>query len=201
MVGHEEINVVEMDTVKGRKGSKPCLLTMLFSAWNFMLLFLIPNGKQDSVLRIFDLLELKLGLERFQRIFKVLLTDNGSEFKDAKGIELTTDHQLRTRIFYCDPMASWQKAHVEKNHEYIRYAIPKGTDLTQFSQEDITLLASHINSTVRPGFGYRSPFDMIPPDDTDMQALIKVLELEQIPAKDLNLTKTLFKRELNSPLF
>lgn len=46
-------------------------------------------------------------------------------------------------------LASWQKAKLEKNHEYIRKVIPKGIALTNYMQEDITLLANHINSTAR----------------------------------------------------
>lgn len=192
MVGQKLSETVEMDTVKGSKGTKGCLLTILFTSCNLMLLFLMPDGTQESVTRVFDYLELILGLERFRRLFKVILTDNGGEFKDVDGIELTAKGELRTRVFYCDPMASWQKAHIEKNHEYIRYAIPKGTDLTRFTQDDITLLANHINSTVRPGFGNRCPYDMVSPADTDMNELMKVLNLQRIAPSDLNLTKGLF---------
>jgi hypothetical protein len=35
-------------------------------------------------------------------------------------------------------MASWQKAKLEKNHEYIRKVIPKGQSLDAFEQKDIT---------------------------------------------------------------
>ena len=43
-------------------------------------------------------------------------------------------------------MASYQKPHVEKNHEYIRYVITKGISLNTRTQEDITLMMKHINS-------------------------------------------------------
>ncbi|MBB6630794.1 hypothetical protein H7D64_04675 [Clostridium algidicarnis] len=46
-------------------------------------------------------------------------------------------------------MASYQKPHVEKNHEYIRYVIPKGISFNNRTQEDITLMINHINSTAR----------------------------------------------------
>lgn len=194
-------NVVEMDTVKGPKGSKTCLLTLLFVNSNIMLIFLLPDGSQDSVIRIFDLLELQLGLERFQRLFRVILTDNGSEFKNVEALEFTADHQIRTHIFYCDPMASWQKAEIEKNHEYIRYVLPKGTDLNQFTQDDITLLANHINSTIRPSLGDCAPYDMIADDDTDMVELMKTLKLQRIMPKDVNLTGSLFRASKEEFLF
>jgi transposase, IS30 family len=46
-------------------------------------------------------------------------------------------------------MASYQKLHIEKNHEYIRYIIPKGISFNNLTQEDITLIINHINSTAR----------------------------------------------------
>ena len=47
---------------------------------------------------------------------------------------------IRTRIFYCDPSAPYQKGSAERNHEFIRCFLPKGTDLAPYSQEDICLM-------------------------------------------------------------
>lgn len=57
-------------------------------------------------------------------------------------MERTIDGTNRTKIFFCDPQASWQKAHIEKNYEYIRYVIPKGKNLDPYTQEDFTILAN-----------------------------------------------------------
>ena len=72
--------VVEMDTVKGIRERGKRLLTMIFQDNSIMLLFLMPDGKAESVKRVFDYLERGLGLERFLRLFPIFLTDNGSEF-------------------------------------------------------------------------------------------------------------------------
>ena len=63
-------------------------------------------------------------------------------------------------VFYCDPYVSNQKAKLEKNHEYIRYVIPKGRSMNRYTQDDINLMASHINSTARDGMNGASPFDL-----------------------------------------
>lgn len=101
--------VVEMDTVIGRKGSGNRLLTMIFRKNSVMLAFLLTDGKAESVKHVFDTLENCLGIYIFQQLFPVILTDNGSEFKRVDGLELTDDYECRTRIFYCDPQAAWQK--------------------------------------------------------------------------------------------
>ena len=188
------LSVVEMDTVKGVRERGKRLLTMIFRDNSIMLLFLLPDGKAESVRRIFDYLERGLGLERFVRLFPVILTDNGSEFKRPKDLEFTEDLIQRTDIFYCDPMASWQKPHIEKNYEYIRYVIPRGKSLNPYTQEDMTLLMNHINSTRRLSLGNRAPYELINEEDEDMQALFDLLKMDLIPPDEVHLMPDLFKK-------
>ena len=101
-----------------------------------------------------------LGLRLFRKYFPVILTDNGSEFKNPWAIEKTEDGKHRTYVFYCDPYVSNQKARLEKNHEYIRYVIPKGRSMYKYTQKDINLMASHINSTARDSLNGATPFDL-----------------------------------------
>lgn len=187
-------SVVEMDTVKGRREKGKRLLTMIFQDNSIMLMFLMPDGKASSVKRVFDYLERGLGIERFERIFPVFLTDNGAEFKRVEELELTEDYEIRTSIFYCDPMASWQKPHIEKNHEYIRYVIPQGKSLDGYTQEDMTVLMNHINSTRRKSLGNKAPYELITEEDEDMKALFKLLKMDLIPPDEIHLTPTLFRR-------
>ena len=157
-----------------------------------MLLFLMPDGKAESVKRVFDYLEAGLGLNVFRRLFPVFLTDNGSEFKRVDELELTETLEYRTCIYYCDPMASWQKPHIEKNHEFIRYAIPRGKSLNPYTQEDITLLMNHINSTKRPSLGNKAPYELVSEDDEDMMSLWHLLKMHLIPADEVHLMPDLF---------
>ena len=132
MESHHEANVVEMDTVEGSKGG-PVLLTMLFRSCNFMLIFLLARNTQADVCEIFEAIETVLGTEKMQELFEVVLTDNGAEFKNPSLLERNLSGQRRTHIFYCDPMASWQKGRLERNHEFIRYILPKGRPFTSLT--------------------------------------------------------------------
>ena len=189
--------VVEMDTVLGTKSSRKRILTMTFRRNNLMLMFLLSDGKASSVVNIFRYLEHELGLDCFRRVFKIFLTDNGGEFKDNINLEYTKENDIRTKVYYCDPMASWQKGCAEKNHEFIRYAIPKGTSLGPFTSEDITLLMNHINSVKREIFGGKSPYELLTEEikhgDNDMQKLMEVMHMEEIPPDEIILTPKLFK--------
>ena len=195
MKGRSEACVTEMDTVKGVRESGKRLLTMIMRQSSIMLLFLMPDGKAESVKRVFEYLEEGLGLEVFRRLFPVILTDNGGEFKRVDDLEVTGNQEYRTQVFYCDPMCSWQKPHIEKNHEFIRYVIPKGKSLNGYTQEDITLLMNHINSVRRPGLDKRSPYEMIAEGNEDMKALMSLLKMHLIPTDEVHMMPDLFLKK------
>ena len=160
MEAHPDTEVVEMDTVKGGRGKGKCLLTLLFRSCSFMLVILMPDCTQKSVINAINDLTEAFGIRMFKKYFPVILTDNGSEFKNPWDIEKTETGTHRTYVFYCDPYVSNQKARLEKNHEYIRYVIPKGRSMHKYTQEDISLMASHINSTARDSLNGACPFDL-----------------------------------------
>lgn len=159
LVENPNINVVEMDTVEGIKGGK-VLLTMIFRNFNFMIARLLPNKTSKAVKKELDNIEKIIGTELFKRVFKCILTDNGGEFQRPDELEIGIDGSKRCWIFYCDANRSDQKAKVEKNHEYIRYIIPKGTSMDNYTQANINLMMSHINSTAREVLNFAIPYDM-----------------------------------------
>ena len=192
MEKHPDTTVVQMDTVKGCREQGKRLLTLHFCDTNMMLILLMHDGKADTVVEQFDRLTSLLGLEEFRKVFPVILTDNGSEFKHTKEMETTDDGKKRTKIFYCDPQASWQKPKIEKNHEFIRYVLPKGKSLNPYTQEDMTILANNINSTRRNLLGGKSPYEVI--TNKSVLNLMKLMGLHMIPSDEVNLTPKLLKR-------
>lgn len=125
-----------------------------------MLVILMPDCTQHSVINAINSLTTALGIRTFKKYFPVILTDNGSEFKNPWAIEKAESGIHRTYVFYCDPYVSNQKGRLEKNHEYIRYVIPKGRSMYRYTQDDINLMASHINSTARDSLNGATPFDL-----------------------------------------
>ena len=186
-----DVPVIEMDTVVGKRTKGKALLTMVFKDSGFMLIFLMPDQTHKSVLKIFDDLTGKLGLNEFRRLFPVILTDNGVEFKNATALEYTSRNDQRTRMFYCDPQAAWQKPHIERNHQFIRYVIPRFTSFDPFSQEDMTLLSNHINSFCRDRLDGKSPFDIA---EKHMKELLEVLGLARVAPDDVLLKPALLKQ-------
>ena len=103
-----------MDTVRGLRSKEQVLLTIMFNHNSVMLMILLEDESMEPVIRVFDRLTKVLGIRRFRKLFPVILTDNGRCFKDAMALEYTKNGSPRTKLFYCDPQASWQKPHIEK---------------------------------------------------------------------------------------
>lgn len=194
MLDNPDCPVIQMDTVKGKREKGQVILTMLMLKYDIMLLFLLPENTASAVVDVFDFLTDILDLDVFQNLFPIILTDNGAEFKRVEELEYTCTGEQRCMMFYCDPMASWQKGELEKNHEYIRYVIPKGTSLDSYTQEDMNLLMNHINSVKRPSLHGRCPYETIPEGDDNMQWLMELLKMDIIPADDVHLKPSLLKR-------
>jgi transposase, IS30 family len=154
-----DTRVAEMDSVIGRIGGK-VLLTLLFRDCGLMLAFLRDRNDSQSVIDAFSLLWNRAGADLFRRLFPVLLTDNGSEFSNPLALEYAPDGTPRARLFYCDPCASWQKGRVERNHEFLRFVLPRGTSFDGLTQADVNKVLSHVNSYSRPALNDKAPFDL-----------------------------------------
>ena len=90
-----------------------------------MLVFLLPADRREYIKEVFDSLYDGLGAASYGQLFPVILTDNGSAFKDPRIFERENGNREATHIYYYDPMASWQKGRLEKNHEFIRISFQK----------------------------------------------------------------------------
>lgn len=144
---------VEMDTVVGRQGKDTqCILTLYWPAWHFQLFVLLPDHTSASVVRALDAIYDMMGHAGFERWFGVIKTDRGSEFGDTFRIEHTVNHKKRCSVYYCDPFKSQQKAGCERNHRELRRILPKGkSNFDALAPADMAVLASHVNSKLRPG--------------------------------------------------
>jgi IS30 family transposase len=185
------VSVVEMDSVIGRIGGK-VLLTLMFTSCNFMLAFIRERNTSQSVIYTFDWLYAALGAKTFGALFPLLLTDNGSEFSNPLKLEFDNDGNRRTRIFYCDPNASFQKPHVEINHEFIRRIMPKGKSFDNLEQSDINLMMSHINSYPREKLGNKSPLEMF--EFIYGRETLERLWITKVPANEILLKPALLKK-------
>lgn len=190
MKENPDTQVVEMDTVYGKKGEK-CLLTLLFKHSSLMLIFLLDACCKEDVEGVFNSLYSSLGAENFRKLFPVILTDNGSEFKAPESIEFDLNHERKSRLYYCDPMASHQKGSIEKNHEFIRYILPKGKSFRHLTPDKVTLMTNHINSVARVKLNDLTPFKLA--QLLLDKSLFDMCHLKLIPSDEVVLKPSLLK--------
>lgn len=185
-------NIVEMDTVEGLKNENDCFLTLLWRKSKFMLIFKLESQTTNEVTRIFEILQNLIPLDIYKDLFQVILTDNGHEFFDVNNIEcIHSTGEYVTHLFFCDPHASCQKGMIEKNHEFIRYILPKGSSFKNINQEDCNLIMNNINSLCRDSLNGKSPYEaMLFLCD---EYILKKLGCHFIKSDEVNLTYDLLK--------
>lgn len=193
-----EASIVEMDTVEGKKGGK-VFLTLLLKSSKLMLIYLLESKNMECVENVFIQLKKLLGNEIFKKIFGVILTDNGSEFLNPTSIEKSEDgNEILTQVFYCEPSASWQKGSIEKNHEYIRYVLPKGNSFDRLTQKEVDILANNINSTSRDSLNGGTPYNAS--KFLIDEEVLKKLNIKKIEADQVNLSPSLLKEVITDGL-
>jgi len=193
---HPDCSIVEMDTVEGAKGGK-VFLTLLFRKSKFMLIYLMENKTMECVEETFKKIRETIGKETLKKVFEVILTDNGSEFFNPLSIEQDEEtKETISHIFYCNPGASWQKGAIEKNHEYIRYVLPKGSSFDKLTQEKVDTLMSNINSTSRDSLNGKTPY--VATQLILDEEIINKLGVKKIEPDEVNLSPNLLKVGANN---
>jgi IS30 family transposase len=86
-------------------------------------------------------------------LFKSITWDNGSE--GVCHAKIRDGYNIDT--YFCDPYASWQKGGVENLNGLIREYLPRETDMTTITDEDIYLIQEKLNNRPRKKLGYLTP--------------------------------------------
>ena len=158
----EEYGHWEMDCVVGKRGGGGSVLLVLSERQRREeIIFKMPQKTQESVKEKLDHLELLHG-EGFKNKFKTITVDNGSEFLDFESLEnsLLTPENKRVTVYYAHPYSSWERGTNENINKLIRRFIPKGSNIDDYTEEDIQRIEHWINNYPRRIFGYRSANDM-----------------------------------------
>lgn len=187
----KDILIVQLDTIVGKLVDNKKILTIHWPSFHFQIGILLEKLSPAFVNNALMELKNKLGLETYKILFQVILTDNGIEFSLLDEIENDENGELITKVFFCDPYKSSQKGSCERNHEFIRYVLPKGVSFDNLNQKDVDLIFSHINSTPRNSLGFKTPFELFK-TAFGIEAL-RILNINEINKDDVHLKPKLIK--------
>lgn len=147
----EEFGHWEGDLIVGSKGtSKFCLFTIIERQTRIYLSFKIKNREMKNIVMLLNSIESTIGKTTFSSMFKSITFDNGTEFRDFKGMAKSFfDNSVRTKIYYANPYHSWERGSNENGNRMMRKFFPKGTDFSNVSDRAILKATNLINYSHR----------------------------------------------------
>lgn len=119
----------------------------------FVMLVRLPAHDSSSVVKALSRKILQLP----QQLRRSLTWDRGGEL--ARHQQFTIDTQVK--VYFCDPHSPWQRGSNENTNGLLRQYLPKGTDLSVYSQRQLDAIAQRLNERPRQTLGFETPADTL----------------------------------------
>ena len=140
----EEFGHLECDLIVGNRSDDDVLLNIVERKTRYSFAYRLPDKKVSSVMNAFKDFRNLFG-KNFDKVFRTITTDNGSEFSSLAELEKISN----VLVYFAHPYSSWEKGTVENLNGLFRRFIPKGKSIRDFSAEYISNVVSWINSLPR----------------------------------------------------
>lgn len=142
---------MEADFIVSGKNGKGVLLVTVCRKLRVVFLAIIHKVTIGNIEE--DFLAIK---KRFPEM-KTLTLDNDILFRHHKRLEKL----LSVKIYFCNPYHSWEKGTVENANKYVRKYIPKGSDLSKYSKDEIKVIEEALNNRFMKCLNYKTPLEVL----------------------------------------
>jgi transposase, IS30 family len=138
----------EGDLIKGA-GNRSSVGTLVERTSRKVVLIKLTDAKAETARDGFA-----AGLLAVPAPLRLTLTyDQGKEMARHKELAALTG----LRVYFADPHAPWQRGSNENTNGLLRQYLPKGTDLSVFSQAELDAIAARLNGRPRKTLGFATP--------------------------------------------
>lgn len=138
---------------------------------------LVERSSRLVMLARMDNASAAAALEGFSRVLNGIPEQMRKSLTYDQGKEMSEHKQLTERtgvaVFFADPHSPWQRGSNENTNGLLRQYLPKGTDLSGYTQEELNAIAWKLNNRPRKVHGFRTP----------LQVYNEMLQLAQMPTQ------------------
>ncbi len=139
----------EGDLIIGKAG-KSAVGTLVERSTRYVILLHLPGDHSAEAVRAAMTTKIN---SLPQHLFRSITWDQGSEMAQHLAFSVATGVQ----IYFCDPHSPWQRGSNENTNGLLRQWMPKGTDLSIFSETDLDTFAHKLNNRPRQTLAWMKP--------------------------------------------
>jgi IS30 family transposase len=140
----------EGDLLFGDRNSQ--IATLVERQTRYVMLVKVASKDTETVVKAL----IKSARKLPQELYKSLTWDRGKEMAAHKRFTLATDVQ----VYFCDPQNPWQRGTNENTNGLLRQYLPKGIDISNYSQAKLNAVARQLNERPRKTLNYQTPAEM-----------------------------------------
>ena len=137
----------EGDLIAGTKNSY--IATLVERQTRYVMLVKIEQKTAATVVAVLTKHAQQLPTELYQS----LTWDRGTEMANHRDFTLATD----IAVYFCDPRSPWQRGSNENTNRLLRQYLPKGIDLSRYTQAQLNNVARQLNERPRKTLAYETP--------------------------------------------
>ena len=139
----------EGDLIIGQAG-RSAVATLVERQTRFALVVPLPDGHGAEAVRA-AITEAVRDLPA--ELVRSLTWDQGKEMAQHLAFSVDTG----VAVYFCDPHSPWQRGTNENTNGLIRQWLPKGSDLSKHSGDDLAKIAASLNNRPRKTLGWMKP--------------------------------------------